>query len=192
MTISIPESFGRRKAMWERILSSDVHEDIQRAANRMIAAFERGRKALIFGNGGSAAEAQHFAAELVGRFEAERRALPAIALTTDSSILTAQSNDYDFTSVFSRQIQALARTGDIVVGMTTSDAHEGHSANIREAFRAAKKEGAYRIGFFSTKTRHLLRFVDLAVCVPETNTALIQEAHLAIIHIISKAVEESL
>lgn len=185
------QDFKKRVAMWQAISNSEVDTLIRRAATKIIRSIKNGNKVLIFGNGGSAAEAQHFAAELVGRFEAERRALPALALTTDTSILTAQSNDYSFASIFSRQIQALARRGDIVIGMTTSDANDEHSANIREAFIAAKKSGAFRIGLFSVKTKQLLKLVDLAICIPETNTALIQEAHLAVIHIISKTVEDA-
>ena len=123
-------------------------------------AIKRGGKILIFGNGGSAAEAQHFAAELVCMFEKRRKAIPAIALTTDSSILTAQSNDFGFPSVFARQIEALACQGDVAIGFTTSDVgdleNDHHSWNIRNAFEAAMVKGAKNIGFFSAKTKHLL------------------------------------
>lgn len=175
--------------MWEQVIASDLHVSTHKAAAKMLAALKKGCKILVFGNGGSAAEAQHFAAELVGRFERDRKGLAAIALTTDASILTAQANDAGYDSVFSRQIEALARPGDIVIGMTTSDVVGGHSANILQAFQAAKKAKAYRIGLFSIKTKKLLGHVDLALQVPETNTALIQEAHLAILHIISGIIE---
>lgn len=158
------------------------------------AIFSNG-KILIFGNGGSAAEAQHFTAELVCQFEKKRRAIPAIALTTDSSILTAQSNDSGFDSVFSRQIEALCRPGDVVIGLTTSDVYNnGHSRNIFNAFGEAKNKGAKTIGLFSTKTKNLLSvgLVDVAILVPSETTALIQEVHLAIIHMLCSQIEKSL
>jgi D-sedoheptulose 7-phosphate isomerase len=185
----VTDSFKRRAVMWEQILASDLHVNVQKSAARMITALKKGRKILVFGNGGSAAEAQHFAAELVGRFERDRQGMAALALTTDASILTAQANDAGYDSVFSRQIEALARPGDIVIGMTTSDVTGEHSANILKAFQAAKKAKAYSIGLFSIKTKKLLSYVDLALQVPETNTALIQEVHLAILHIVSGLIE---
>ncbi len=163
------------------------------ARDIMLNAISAGGKILIFGNGGSAAEAQHFAAELVCQFEKKRQALPVIALTTDGSILTAQSNDFGFDSVFERQIEALCKPGDVVIGLTTSDVyHNGHSRNIFNAFGAAQKRGAKRIGLFSAKTKNLLNFVDVAILVPSENTALIQEAHLAIIHMLCSEIEKSL
>lgn len=154
-----------------------------------------GGKILIFGNGGSAAEAQHFAAELVCMFEKKRYALPAIALTTDSSILTAQSNDFGFDSIFSRQIEALCRQGDAAIGLTTSDVYpDGHSRNIHNAFGEARKRGAKTVGLFSTKTKNLfsMGIVDIAILVPAENTALIQEVHLAVIHMLCGQIEKDL
>ena len=171
----------------------ELAKSFWRARNILLEAIGAGNKILIFGNGGSAAEAQHFAAELVCQFEKKRRAIPAIALTTDSSILTAQSNDFGFDSVFSRQIEALANKGDVVIGLTTSDIKDdGHSQNILKAFNAAEKKGAKRIGLFSVKTKKLVNFVDVAILVPAENTALIQEAHLAIIHMLCGQIEKSL
>jgi D-sedoheptulose 7-phosphate isomerase len=185
--------FLQRKNFWEVCRQEYLlDEDIVRAAERIVQAISAGGKMLVFGNGGSAAEAQHFAAELVGRFEKDRRALPAIALTTDASIITAQANDSGYATIFSRQIEALAKPGDVVIGMTTSDVHESHSENIREGFRAAQNAGCTTIGFFSKKTVELLELVDVALVVPDDNTARIQEVHLAIIHIISRIVEEEL
>lgn len=159
----------------------------------LLEAISAGNKILIFGNGGSAAEAQHFAAELVCQFEKKRRAIPAIALTTDSSILTAQSNDFGFDSVFSRQIEALCQRGDVVIGLTTSDVYEdGHSRNIFNAFEMAKMKGAKTIGLFSIKTKNLVKLVDVAILVPAESTALIQEVHLAIIHMLCGQIEKSL
>ncbi len=163
------------------------------ARDLLLKTIDADKKILIFGNGGSAAEAQHFAAELVCQFEKKRRALAAIALTTDSSILTAQSNDFGFDSIFSRQIEALCRPGDVVIGLTTSDIKDdGHSQNILEAFKVAEKKGAKRIGLFSIKTKKLVKLVDVAILVPSENTALIQEAHLAIIHMLCGQIEKSL
>src|SRR3989344_1728834 len=128
------------------------------AKNVLAEAIFNDGKVLIFGNGGSAGESQHFAAELVCQFEKKRRALPAIALTTDSSILTAQSNDFGFDAIFSRQIEALCRKDDVVIGLTTSDAKPGdaHSKNIREAFLTAHRLKAKTVGLFSSKTKSLL------------------------------------
>ncbi len=163
------------------------------ARDLLLKTIDADKKILIFGNGGSAAEAQHFAAELVCQFEKKRRALAAIALTTDSSILTAQSNDFGFESIFSRQIEALCRPGDVVIGLTTSDAYEdGHSRNIFNAFEMATAKGAKTIGLFSVKTKNLLNLVDVAILVPSENTALIQEAHLAIIHVLCGEIEKIL
>lgn len=156
---------------------------------------DRGGRVLIFGNGGSAAEAQHFAAEFVCKFEHIRRALPAIALTTDSSILTAQSNDSGFETIFSRQIEALGKPGDLVIGFTTSDAgkFDGHSMNIVHGFRAAREAGCKMVEFFSERAGpYLLSLADASIIVPEQNTALIQEVHLAVIHILLAMLDSSL
>lgn len=158
----------------------------------LLKSIETGGKILIFGNGGSAAEAQHFAAELVCQFQKKRSAIPAIALTTDTSILTAQSNDFGFSSIFSRQIDALCRPGDVVIGLTTSDVYRSHSENIVEAFKMAQKKEAKRIGLFSTRTRTLLNLVDVAILIPSVNTALIQEVHLSIIHMLCERIEENI
>lgn len=166
-------------------------DQIVRAHGIIDKTFKKGGKLLIFGNGGSAAQAQHFAAELVCMFEKKRRALAAIALTTDSSVLTAQSNDYGFETVFSRQIEALCRKGDSVVGLTTSDGEQnGHSANIFNAFLAARKIGAGSVGLFSRKTKNLLSLVDAPIVAPATSTALIQEAHQTVIHLLCSLLEK--
>lgn len=152
----------------------------------------RNNKILIFGNGGSAAEAQHFAAELVCKFERDRVAMAAIALTTDTSILTAQSNDLGFDRIFSRQIEALGIRDDLAIGLTTSDCkpNSWHSRNILNGFLSAKSLGLKTIGLFSHRTKHLLNLVDVPIIVPSENTALIQEAHLFIIHRLCGLVEE--
>ena len=189
----IKDQLWLRNQLSAMLLKDDnFQEQIVRAYLAISDAIYADKKILIFGNGGSAAEAQHFAAELVCQFEKKRRALPAIALTTDSSILTAQSNDYNFSSVFRRQIEALCRPGDVVVGLTTSDVYADHSRNVLNAFVEAQKRGAKRIGLFSSRTKDLVNFVDVAILVPAENTALIQEVHLAIIHMLCGQIEKSL
>lgn len=159
---------------------------MEEAASRILQAIQKGGKVLWMGNGGSAADAQHLAAELIGRFKQERVALPAIALTTDSSILTCLSNDYDYSIVFSRQIEALCRPNDVVIGISTS----GNSRNVIAGIHAAKKIGAYTIGF-SGQGGELPALVDLGLSVPSKNTARIQEAHIFIGHTICEIVEQS-
>ncbi|HEY4475067.1 MAG TPA: SIS domain-containing protein [Candidatus Paceibacterota bacterium] len=193
----IKDQFELRRQLALRIFSDDsFHEQIIQAYLMLAHAVDVGRKILIFGNGGSAAQAQHFAAELVCQFEKRRKAIPAIALTTDSSILTAGSNDFGFPYVFARQIEALACRGDVAIGFTTSDVsdleNDYHSWNIRNAFEAAMVRGVKNIGFFSSKTKYLLSMVDVAIIVPNENTALIQEVHQQVIHILCGLVENDL
>ena len=144
-----------------------------------------GGKLLLFGNGGSAADAQHLAAEFVGRFVVERPGLPAIALTTDSSILTAVANDYGFERVFARQIEALGRPGDVAIGISTS----GNSPNVIEAVNKAKKQNLKTIGLSGKDGGLLARASNVSVTVPAANTARIQECHIAIGHIWCELVE---
>lgn len=190
----LDELLNQRKLLYEAINESEEFKRQVLDAGKLIKkTFHSGGKILIFGNGGSAAQAQHFAAELVCKFERERRALPAIALTTDSSILTARSNDDGFETVFSRQIDALCKYGDLVIGLTTSDSDiSGHSYNIHNAFQAAKDLRAKSIGLFSQKTKNLLSLVDIAIIVPATNTALIQEVHQTVIHLLCALLENEL
>ncbi|MGY6274693.1 D-sedoheptulose 7-phosphate isomerase [Methylomonas sp. MgM2] len=140
------------------------------------------------GNGGSAADCQHLAAELVGRFEQERKGLPSIALTTDSSIITALSNDYGYDDVFSRQVSALCTQQDVLIGITTS----GNSKNILNAIRVAKAIGTKTIGLTGRNGGELKHLADRCIVVPSDNTARIQEAHILIGHIICDYVEQSL
>jgi len=143
-------------------------------------------KILIFGNGGSAADAQHLAAELVNRFKKERAPMPAIALTTDTSILTAIANDYDFSEVFSKQILALGKRGDIALGISTS----GKSSNVIEALKVAKKLGLYTIGLSGGDGGLMKDFCDYLILVPSRETPRIQEGHLLFLHIFSELLEE--
>jgi D-sedoheptulose 7-phosphate isomerase len=162
--------------------------DIEGCCTLLISALQQGNKLLIMGNGGSAADAQHMAAEFVGRFLLERKALPAIALTTDTSILTAVGNDYGFDEVFKRQVEALARPGDVVIGISTS----GHSNNVFHALTAANDMGCSTIGLLGREGGNIAGIVDVNLTVPVQETPRIQEAHLTIIHIICDLVERNL
>jgi D-sedoheptulose 7-phosphate isomerase len=157
-------------------------------AERVVETFWRGGKLLLCGNGGSAADAQHIAAEFVSRFRRERRGLPAIALTTDTSILTAISNDYGYERVFARQVEALGRPGDMVIGISTS----GISASVIAAMRAARNGGMATVGFTGASGGTLVDHVDLCLCVPSHNTARIQEVHITVAHVVCEIVERTL
>lgn len=161
---------------------------VARAAGAMTESLEHGGKVLLCGNGGSAADAQHLAAELVGRFVLERRPLPAIALTTDSSILTAVGNDYGFEDVFIRQVQAHGRTGDVLVGISTS----GNSSNVLQAVQVARGLGMLTIGLSGRDGGRLAEQVDFPIVVNSSSTARIQECHIAIGHILCELVEAAL
>lgn len=162
--------------------------EVSAAARILIAACRKGGRVLIFGNGGSAADAQHFAAELVGRYERERRSLPALALTTDSSALTAIGNDYGYDKVFSRQLEGQARRGDAAVAITTS----GNSPNVISGAAAARRLGLKVIGLTGPSGGRLKALCDACVCVPAERTALVQEVHAAVIHALCAAVEDAL
>lgn len=148
---------------------------------------KKGKKILICGNGGSAADSQHFAAELVGRFQKERKAQPAIALTTDTSILTALANDYSFDIVFSRQVEALGNTGDLLIALSTS----GKARNVILAARQAKKRGLKTISLTGKNGGELAKITDISVIVASDTTARIQESHILIIHILCEIAEGS-
>ena len=168
----------------EEELSARIAESVV----MLVDAFSAGNKLLIMGNGGSAADAQHFAAEMVGRFMMERRALPAIALTTDTSALTAIGNDYGFDRVFSRQVEALAEPGDVVFGISTS----GNSANIAAAFKTARSRGCRTIGLLGKGGGTIQELVDIPLVIPSFATPRIQEGHITIIHIICDLLEKGL
>jgi D-sedoheptulose 7-phosphate isomerase len=150
--------------------------------------FRQGNKILIFGNGGSAADAQHIAAEFVNRFLFDRAPLPALSLTTDTSILTSIGNDADFSLIFSRQVEALGRKGDIAWGITTS----GRSPNVLEGFRKAKEMGIVTIAFTGNDGGEALRMTDYGLNVNSTSTPRIQETHIIVGHIICELVEREL
>jgi len=154
-------------------------------ARMLTQVLRDGNKVLVFGNGGSAADSQHIAAELVGRFRRERRALPAIALTTDTSILTAVGNDYGFEDVFARQIEALGNAGDLALAISTS----GNSPNVLKAVGKAKELGMITVGFSGDDGGKLKQAVDVCFRVPSRSTPRIQEAHIAAAHAICETVE---
>lgn len=171
--------------------ASTLADDIARAAEKMTRSLLGNGKILACGNGGSAADAQHFAAEMVGRFERERPELAAIALTTDSSILTAIANDYDFTSVYSKPLRALGNPGDILLALSTS----GNSANIVAAVEAAHERAMPVValtGKGGGRLAELLGREDVHLCVPHRTTARIQEVHILIIHCLVDAIDQAL
>ncbi|MEP7147993.1 MAG: D-sedoheptulose 7-phosphate isomerase [Acidobacteriota bacterium] len=169
-------------------LIRDCSTQIDECAAIIVDTVKRGNKILICGNGGSAADAQHIAAEFVGRYETERRALPAIALTTDTSALTALANDYDFERVFSRQVDALAADGDCLIGISTS----GNSPNVIAAVMAARRKGCRIIGMTGANGKKLSALCDAALMVPSERTARIQEAHITVAHIWCEIVDETI
>jgi D-sedoheptulose 7-phosphate isomerase len=160
---------------------------IAQAAEQLRHCLQHGGKILLMGNGGSAADSQHIAAEIVGRFKKERRGMPAIALTTDTSILTSVGNDYGFDYVFSRQVEALCTEKDTVIGLSTS----GNSANVVAAIEAAKQAGAYAIGMTGAGGGKLARLCDLTLAMPSSDTPRIQEAHILVGHILCDLIDDA-
>jgi D-sedoheptulose 7-phosphate isomerase len=166
-------------------LCKGLSEQVYALSETIIQTFKNGNKVLLCGNGGSAADSQHIAAEFVGRFKRERKALPAIALSTDTSILTAVGNDYSIDRIFSRQVEALARPGDAVIGISTS----GKSPNIIEAMKTAKNHGSKTIAFLGGNGGPLKDIVDIPLVIPSNDTPRIQECHILLGHIICDIVE---
>ncbi len=161
---------------------------VAKAASALVECYRRGGKVIVFGNGGSAADSQHLAAELMVRFEKERKSFPCIALTTNTSILTAAANDYDFSKIFSRQVEALADPSDVVVAISTS----GNSENVIEGARAARVKKATVIALTGRDGGELLKESDILILAKSKNTARIQEIHGVVIHAICKVVEDTL
>jgi D-sedoheptulose 7-phosphate isomerase len=183
--IALIDSSLRMTAELSATVARESSGAIFEAALLIMGCLRNGGKVLFFGNGGSAADAQHLAAELVGRFVRERAGLPAIALTTDSSILTAVGNDYGFEQVFARQIQALGRPGDVAVAISTS----GNSANVLEGVKEARKRNLKTIGLTGKDGGALAQQADVAITIPSTSTARIQECHIAIGHLFCELVD---
>lgn len=174
----VSTSLNEHVEVFRKVMESET-EQIEKCAGIIFEAFADGKKILICGNGGSAADAQHIAAEFVGRYETERRGLPAIALTTDTSALTALSNDYGFERIFSRQVEALASAGDVLIAFSTS----GNSPNVISAVMKAREIGCKTIGLTGINGKKLASLCDACILVPSRRTARIQEAHITIGHI---------
>jgi len=160
---------------------------VESASEMIIATLKNGNKILLCGNGGSASDAQHIAAELTGRYKSERKGLPGLALTTDTSALTAISNDYGYHRVFDRQVEALANTGDLLIGISTS----GNSANIVSALKTAKEMGCTCLGLSGKDGGEMNKVCDLNIVVPSDDTPRIQEMHILIGHTLCQAVDDA-
>ncbi|HEY7819767.1 MAG TPA: D-sedoheptulose 7-phosphate isomerase [Vicinamibacteria bacterium] len=182
--LAIVEESARLKRDFFEAQAGSVLE----AGRMLVSALSAGKKILVFGNGGSAADSQHFAAELVNRFRIDRPALPAIALTTDASILTSIANDSHFDSVFSRQVEALGAPGDVAVAISTS----GASPNVLKAVEAARGGGLSTLGLAGRDGGKLAGLVDLCLTVPHRETARIQEIHALLIHLFCEMIDGSL
>ena len=161
---------------------------IEKSIMAIVKCLRKGNKVVLFGNGGSAADAQHIAAEFIGRFKINRKSLPAIALSNNSSTITAISNDFSFDSVFSRQCESLISKGDIAIGISTS----GNSLNVKKGINTAKKNGAITIGLLGNKGGTIKKFVDIPLIVNSASTPHIQEVHRIIYHVICEIVEKNL
>ena len=162
--------------------------EIIRIIESITKSLKKGNKIILFGNGGSAADAQHIAAELVGRFGYDRKSLPAISLTADTSVITSIGNDYSFEKIFSRQCESLVNKGDVVVGISTS----GNSINVKNGLLVSKRNGAKTVGFLGHKGGHIKNIVDIPLIVNSNSTPRIQEVHRTTAHIICEMVEKNI
>ena len=180
------KEFLYESAEVKKAVADTLADKILEAIKMTRASFQNGGKLLLMGNGGSASDAQHIAAEFIGRYKKERRPVAAIALTTDTSILTCVGNDYGFDSVFSRQVEGLAKKEDVIIAISTS----GNSENVIRGVEKAREIGTQTIGLLGNQGGKLKDKVDLAIVVPSSNTARIQEAHITIGHIICEILDE--
>ena len=188
MSDDVSDLFRQVAANMSAVVDGGYPLAVSKAVDLIYETFSSGQKLLVFGNGGSSADAQHFTAELVGRFAAERRALHAIALTTNQALLTAWSNDHSFDDVFARQIEALGSRGDVAFGISTS----GRSANVVEGLRAASARGLRTIAMTGRDGGPVGGEVEIHINVPDPSTARVQEAHRTLIHAICELVEREL
>ena len=176
-------------AVKERLLgSAEVVSMVAQVSEILVDSFQQGNKLILFGNGGSAADAQHIAAEFVGRFAFDRPALPALALSVNTSCVTAIGNDYGFDVVFSRQVEAIGRPGDVAIGISTS----GNSPNVLRGLSVAKELGLHTVALAGCTGGKLKGAVDHCICVPSNETPRIQECHLLVGHIIAELVEQTI
>lgn len=180
------KNFLNISADLKKTVANTLSSEILNSAQQIKTRLEIGGKLLLMGNGGSAGDAQHIAAELVGRFKKDRKAIPALALTVDTSSLTALGNDYGFETIFERQIEALANKNDAVIGISTS----GNSENVVRGIKKANSIGAYTIGLLGHNGGRLKEIVNLPLVIPSKDTARIQEVHITIGHIICEIIEE--
>ena len=160
--------------------------DIIKVANIILNCLENGNKIIVMGNGGSAADAQHFVAELVGRYKIERKALPAISLTTDTSIITAIGNDYSFDQIFARQCESLVNRNDVIIAISTS----GNSENIIQGIRSSKQKGGIIVGLTGNSGGKIKEQTDISIIIPSNQTPRIQESHRVIMHILCEIIDE--
>jgi D-sedoheptulose 7-phosphate isomerase len=166
----------------------DLHSLVMTVGQRMVEALRKGNKIIYFGNGGSAADAQHLGAELTGRYMRDRQGLPGLALTVDASSITAIANDYSYEMVFARQLESLSNPGDVAVGISTS----GNSANVLRAVKVGRERGLLTVGMTGRSGGKLKSEVDYCICIPSEDTPRIQEAHILIGHILCEIIEEVL
>lgn len=182
----IKDTFLESIHIKEELLHNNVSQLIE-IAELVIEAIRKGGKLIVFGNGGSASDAQHIAAELVGRFKKERPGMPAIALTTNTSILTALANDYGYDIVFARQVEALGQKNDVVLGISTS----GKAKNVAAGIKQAKKMGIKTVALSGGDGGDIAKLADVSLLVPSTSTPRIQEAHITIGHILCELIEQA-
>jgi len=180
----IEESIGVKQKM----LSPENLSALDGISKKIALCYKNGKKLVVFGNGGSASDAQHFTTEIVARFEKNRKALPALALTTNTSMITAIGNDFGYDDVFSRQVEGLVCAGDVVIGISTS----GNSVNVLKGLQMAKTHGAMSIGFSGRAGGALLKETEICFCAPSSVTARVQECHILAIHILCSLLEEKI
>ncbi len=187
--MNLRDRFLESAKVKEKIANDDeLISKISKVAVDIVEALKRGNKVLLCGNGGSAADAQHIAAELLGKFYLHRRALPAISLNTNTSILTAIANDYSYDDVFSRQVEGLGKEGDILIGISTS----GNSKNVINAIKKCKEMSIETIGLSGGSGGKMKELCDICICIPSDSTPRIQEAHITVGHVICEIVEREM
>jgi D-sedoheptulose 7-phosphate isomerase len=175
-------------ALCWRLLQDALIDDVVKVAEHVVEAYRNGNKLLLFGNGGSAADAAHLAAEMSGRFLIDRRALPAIALADNVAAITAIGNDYSFADIFARQVEGFGSAGDVAIGISTS----GRSENVIKAIEIARRLGLYTVGLTGASGGRLSQVADLCLCMPSTDVPRIQEAHTLVGHILCEVVESTM
>jgi D-sedoheptulose 7-phosphate isomerase len=193
MTIEAPAQLAERRireslATQERLAEPKIIAEVVRGAHEIAGALQRGGKLLVFGNGGSAADATHIAGELVGRFLLERRGLPALSLSDNSSALTAIANDYTYERVFARQVEALGNSGDVALGISTS----GRSPNVLAGLHAARAGGLVTMGLTGGDGGRMRDAADLCIVVPAVDTPRVQEGHILVAHVLCELVEQAI